>query len=139
MVGEFVGKVMNRATFADTLRKGYANAQRLTDTDVDEYWLPLSKPANRKAMWELQRNLDFSLTEDGLDDVRAATLVLWGDQDVFDNPWQATELGQRLPDATVRVLPGCGHNVHEDCPDRATAELSAFLAQPPPGDGHDPS
>lgn len=128
VVGELFGKLMNRSMFADTLHKGYANSQRLSDADVDEYWLPLSRRANREAMWELQRNLDFDLTEDGLGELRVETLVLWGDQDVFDEPWQAAELGRRMPDATTRVLPGCGHNLHEDCPDRAITELNAFLA-----------
>jgi pimeloyl-ACP methyl ester carboxylesterase len=60
--------------------------------------------------------------------VPAPTLVLWGDQDRFDEPWQANELARRIPHATVRILPGCGHMLHEDCPAQAIPALASFLA-----------
>jgi pimeloyl-ACP methyl ester carboxylesterase len=127
VVGEVIGKLMSKATFKATLRKGFAHPERLTRQEVDEYWAPLSLRRNRRAMWMLQRNLHYSLTERRLGDVRAPTLVLWGDRDRFDEAWQASELGRRIPEATVRVLPGCGHMVHEDCPAQATAQLERFL------------
>lgn len=36
-------------------------------------------------------------------------------------------LASRLPNATVQVLPGCGHNVHEDCPAQAVPLRTSFL------------
>jgi pimeloyl-ACP methyl ester carboxylesterase len=111
-------------------RKGFAHPERLTRQEVDEYWAPLSLRQNRRAMWMLQRNLHYSLTERRLGDVRAPTLVLWGGRDRFDEPWQAGELGRRIHGATVRILPGCGHMAHEDCPAQATRTLVGFLAPP---------
>ena len=127
VVGELIGKLMSRSTFEATLRKGFAHPERLTRQEVDEYWAPLSRRQNRRAMWMLQRNLHYSLTDRRLGEVRAPTLVLWGDQDRFDEPWQANELGRRIPRATVRVLPGCGHMAHEDCPAQAIPQLDRFL------------
>jgi pimeloyl-ACP methyl ester carboxylesterase len=127
VVGEVIGKLMSKSTFEATLRKGFAHPERLTRQAVEEYWAPLSLRQNRRAMWMLQRNLHYSLTDRRLGDVRAPTLVLWGDQDRFDEPWQASELGRRIPRATVRILPGCGHMAHEDCPAQATPQLASFL------------
>jgi pimeloyl-ACP methyl ester carboxylesterase len=62
--------------------------------------------------------------------VRAPTLVLWGSEDWFDAPAQAPELGRRIPGARVRILPGCGHSAHEDCPAAANAALLDFLLRP---------
>ena len=131
VVGEVIGKLMSRSTFRDTLLKGFAHPERLTREAVDEYWAPLSLRQNRQAMWTLQRNLDYSLTDQRLGDVRAPTLVLWGDRDRFDEPWQADELGRRIQLATVRILPGCGHMLHEDCPTQAIPALASFLAGDP--------
>lgn len=130
VVGELIGNLMTKSAFKDTLRKGFAHPERLTRQEVDEYWAPLSLRQNRRAMWMLQRNLHYSLTERRLGDVRAPTLVLWGGRDRFDEPWQAGELGRRIHGATVRILPGCGHMVHEDCPAQATRTLVGFLAPP---------
>ena len=80
-------------------------------------------------MWMLQRNLHNSLTESGLGAVRSPTLILWGERDAFDAPWQATELGPRIHGVTARVLPGCGHNVHEDCPVESAQELVSFFVE----------
>jgi pimeloyl-ACP methyl ester carboxylesterase len=78
-------------------------------------------------MWLQQRRFDYSLTERRLGHLRVPTLVVWGDADRFDRPWQARELGRCIPDATVRILPGCGRSVQEDCPVPADHALSSFL------------
>jgi pimeloyl-ACP methyl ester carboxylesterase len=76
-----------------------------------------------------QRGFDYSVTDRGLGDVVAPTLVLWGAEDQIVEPWQAPELGRRIPDASVDVLAGCGHAVQEDCPERAARALAAFLGR----------
>lgn len=128
LVGEVIGKLMDRSTFEDGLRDMFVHQARLTEEDVDEYWVPLTRRANRAAMWLEQRSFDYSLTEQSLSDIDTPTMVLWGDQDGIVEPWQAHELGRRIPDAQVEMLPGCGHIVHEDCPTRTIRELRTFLA-----------
>lgn len=39
---------------------------------------------------------------------------------------QAARFGDLLPNATVRVLPGCGHALSVDCADQVTPLLAAF-------------
>lgn len=132
VVGELIGKLMTKQNSAATQRKSFARADRVTPDLVDENWAPLSRPENREALWMQQRRFDYELTEQRLGDVRSPTLVIWGDQDQFDEPWQATELARRISGATARVLPGCGHSVHEDCPDEVNMELAGFLHQDSP-------
>ncbi|MEV1172549.1 alpha/beta hydrolase [Nonomuraea sp. NPDC049784] len=127
VVGELIGKLMTKSTYGGTLAKSFAHPDRLTDADIDEYWAPESRTENRMAMWMLQRNLDYTLTERRLGEVKVPTLILWGGKDAFDEPWQATELGRRIPGATVRIIPDAGHNVHEDAPTQANPILAAFL------------
>ncbi|GAA0954722.1 alpha/beta hydrolase [Actinocorallia libanotica] len=127
VVGESMGKLMRKSDAARTLRKAFANPERVTDEVVDEDWAPMSRPANREALWTSQRNLDYSLTQRLMGKVTAPTLVLWGGEDRFDEPWQAAAMAERIPGATSRVLPGCGHNVHEDCPAEANPVIAGFL------------
>jgi pimeloyl-ACP methyl ester carboxylesterase len=129
-VGELMGKLMRRPDVERTLRKSFAHQQNVTSEVVNENWAPLSRRENRAALWKLQRRLDLALTEERLPAVRAATLVLWGSEDRFDAPAQAPELGRRIAGARVRILPGCGHSAHEDCPAAANAALLDFLLRP---------
>ena len=127
LIGEMIGKLMNRSFYERGLHDTFVHQDRLSERDVDEYWAPMSFHENREAMWLEQRRFDYSLTDRALDKVRARTLVLWGAQDRLDEPWQATALARRIPTASVRILPHCGHAVPEDCPARAIVALEALL------------
>jgi 4,5:9,10-diseco-3-hydroxy-5,9,17-trioxoandrosta-1(10),2-diene-4-oate hydrolase len=78
-------------------------------------------------MYALERGLDWRVTERALPSTRQPALVLWGDHDTVLPVAQAARFGQLLPNATVQVLPGCGHALTVDCPDQVTALLAAFL------------
>jgi pimeloyl-ACP methyl ester carboxylesterase len=127
VIGELIGKLMGRRDAARTLRKAFVHQERVTDEVVDEDWAPMSRPENRRALWLSQRNLDYSLTQRLLGRVQAPTLILWGSEDKWDNVSEAAEFARRIPGATPLVLQDCGHNAHEDCPDRTNPPLSAFL------------
>ncbi|SEL45651.1 alpha/beta fold hydrolase [Nonomuraea pusilla] len=127
VIGEAVTKLMARSTFASGLSGAYARGERMTSHVVDEYWAPLSRRPNRKAMWKQVRMLDLSLVDRKLGDVRAPTLILWGDRDTFVSPEQADLLRRRIPGSALRVFPGLGHALHEDAPALINPELTAFL------------
>ena len=122
-----LGKLMRRSDVERVLRKTFAHQDRVTADVVDEDWAALSRADNREALWQSQRRIDHARTQAALDRVRAPTLVLWGSEDRFDSASQAAEVGRRIRGATVRVLDGCGHAAHEDCPGLANVELVRFL------------
>jgi pimeloyl-ACP methyl ester carboxylesterase len=77
------------------------------------------------------RHYDSTATEeisDRLVDLTLPVRVLWGQED----RWQPTSYAERLtadiPHAELVVVPGAGHFVMEDEPDRVTAEVLDFLA-----------
>lgn len=128
LVGELMTKLMTKANSEATQRKSFHHQDLVTPELVDENWAPMSRPENRKALWAQQRRFDYGLTERLLGGVRAPTLVLWGAEDRFDAPWQAAELAGRIPGARARVLPGCGHSLHEDCAGQVDPLLLEFLS-----------
>ncbi|MEV4251495.1 alpha/beta hydrolase [Streptosporangium canum] len=131
VIGEATTKLMTEDLFVSGLSAAYVHRERFTPETAHTYWAPLSRADNRKAMWKQVRNLDLSLVDRHLGQISAPTLVLWGERDTVVAPWQAGVLGRRIPGSTVRVIPGAGHNVHEDDPAAVNAHLAAFLDPAP--------
>ncbi|RRS01274.1 alpha/beta fold hydrolase [Glycomyces terrestris] len=128
LLGEAAANLTTREFYADSLRSAFSNAERVTDDVVDEGWAWFSRPTQRDAFVALARGLDFDETHERLGDVAAPTLILWGAEDSWLPATQAQGLADRIPDAAAEVIPGCGHNVHEDCPDAAVPLVTEFLA-----------
>lgn len=57
------------------------------------------------------------------------TLIIWGDQD-RSYGWQQPEaLWTGIANSNLAVLPGCGHNVHQENPDLFNAIVRNFLKE----------
>jgi proline-specific peptidase len=59
--------------------------------------------------------------------IEAPTLVLAGEEDFLCGPATAEELGELVPDARLVTVPGAGHFVHVEAPERFREEVVAFL------------
>ncbi|HXO22590.1 MAG TPA: alpha/beta hydrolase [Thermoanaerobaculia bacterium] len=54
------------------------------------------------------------------------TALIWGERDGIFRLRAARAMAAALPNATLQVLPGCGHAVHLECPGRMVAAVQAF-------------
>lgn len=127
VIGELATSVMTRDIYRASLRDAYAHPEVLTEDLTDTYWAPLSRPENRTAMWKQPRHLDLAAVQREASDVRADTLILWGENDHVVDPSQARPLARLIPTSRLRIVSGAGHNLHEDDPATITAELTAFF------------
>lgn len=96
--------------------------QSYLDTAVSE---SLKLPAS---IW--QQTLDGMLAEDHtaqLERIRAKTLILWGDQDVFFDAAAAATLDTEIPHSTLKVYPQTGHGLHAEQPNKFVKDLKDFL------------
>jgi pimeloyl-ACP methyl ester carboxylesterase len=59
--------------------------------------------------------------------IRARTLILHGGADTVVDPRNATLLAERIPDATLLLLPGLGHLFFWEDPDLFVREVTGFL------------
>lgn len=62
-----------------------------------------------------------------LKEVKAPTLILFGEHDQVVPPGNAGLLARELPDSTVRILPNCGHFFPLETPEAAVAAVAEFL------------
>lgn len=128
VIGEALAKVAANRTMVESAVRGlFVHRNLVTPQLVDSMWIPGTYRDNVRSMYALERGLDWSVTENALPSTRQPTLVLWGDHDTVLPVVQAARFGGLLPNATVRVLAGCGHALTVDCADRVTPLLSAFL------------
>ncbi|MFC7617346.1 alpha/beta fold hydrolase [Actinokineospora soli] len=129
VVGEAAVKLMRRSDFETSLRSAFAHQDRVTADVVDETWAWMSAPEARAAFVDLVRSQDYAPIDQGLGRITARTLVVWGQEDQWLPAAYAHEYGARVPGAEVRVVPGAGHNVHEDDPARVNPLLVEFLGR----------
>ena len=76
------------------------------------------------------RQLDATMAHDTRDRVAqicAETLVLVGAEDILTPPWESEALVERIPHATLRVLPRGGHGFNGEYPDEFNAAVLRFL------------
>jgi len=67
-----------------------------------------------------------------LHQVQTPALVLVGEQDEATPPAMSHELAARLPDAQLKIIPGCAHVPQLQAPEIFLAAIADFLAAAPP-------
>jgi pimeloyl-ACP methyl ester carboxylesterase len=105
------GRALQRRVFARTASSDYANAGLLRPTFVklvNEDLTPL------------------------LGQIRASTLLIWGDQDDSTPLSDGQTMERLIPDAGLVVLKGAGHFSYLDQPQRFGRVVAHFLAAPVP-------
>ncbi|THV26413.1 alpha/beta fold hydrolase [Glycomyces paridis] len=127
ILGSAVANLTTRDLFADSLKSAFVHDDRVTDEMVDETWAWFSRPGQRDAFVALAHGMDYRLTDALLHQVSAPALVLWGGDDEWLPAAQAQDLAGRLPHADAVILEGCGHNVHEDCPELAIPLIDEYF------------
>ena len=59
--------------------------------------------------------------------IKASTMIVAGSEDVLIPPENAQVLARKIPNAEVVVIPGAGHALHVECPDRLNALADDFF------------
>ncbi|MFP3991081.1 alpha/beta fold hydrolase [Streptomyces sp. E11-3] len=129
VVGELLMNLgSGRSSAEASLRRTLVNDKDLvTDELVDTAWTPATFEDNRRAVYRLERGLDWSETEAALPETRQPVLLIWGKQDSTLPVSQAKRFAELLPDARVRELDGCGHGLTLDCAEPVSDLMEDFL------------
>jgi non-heme chloroperoxidase len=62
-----------------------------------------------------------------LREIKAPTLILWGEQDALFPREEQERLAAAIPGATLKVYPDTGHAVHWDRPEEVVRDLEVFM------------
>lgn len=110
------------------LEAAYADPQQLTDSLVTRYHDMLRAPGVRAA---ILARADQTVSTDPiarLKQIKAPTLLLWGEQDQMIPSSNAASYAAVLPLARAVVLPKLGHVLQEERPDIGLAKVETFLS-----------
>jgi pimeloyl-ACP methyl ester carboxylesterase len=107
-------------------------AATMTGDVLDAYLAPHRSALGRISFFEHQvRHYDSRYTEEITDQLASLTMpvrILWGERDQWQPLTYARQLAEDIPGARLTVIPGAGHFVMEDAPERVTEEILNFLA-----------
>jgi len=89
---------------------------RLTAEVIEGYGRPLRADNWDRALWAFTlASKEFS-DQESLSSLIVPTLVVTGDDDRVVPTKDSIRLSQEMPNATLAVIPECGHLAHEECP-----------------------
>lgn len=111
-----------------SLAPAYGDPAALTDALVTRYRDLMLAPGVRDAMIARMGQVVLERPEPLLRQVRAPTLLLWGERDAMIPATNAADYLKELPDGRLVTLPGLGHVPHEEAPGVSLAPVRAFLA-----------
>jgi pimeloyl-ACP methyl ester carboxylesterase len=131
VLGEIELELLSRPVFGVTLRHSqYADASRVTEETVDDWWAPVRVAGTRRAALEAIRTNPRG-TEGLTQRISAPTLVLWGREDKLVPASEGLALSSAIPNARFVVLPGTGHLPQEETPEEFARAVSEFLRRLP--------
>ncbi len=119
------------------LEAGVERRAAMTEGDLDVYLAPWRTDPGalfRAAGWIDGAGLD--RVPERLTALGVPVFVVWGEEDRILPASLAERLLDRIPGATVALLPGCGHFVTEDAPTTVGPLIFEFLRRWYLGEGH---
>ncbi|MFF1272550.1 alpha/beta fold hydrolase [Streptomyces marokkonensis] len=104
----------------------------MTGRVLQAYLAPHRSALGRVSFFEHQvRHYDSKYTEEISDDLERLTMpvrILWGEEDQWQPLHYAERLCGSIPHADLVTVPGAGHFLMEDAPERVVEEIRNFLA-----------
>ncbi|MEM9457777.1 MAG: alpha/beta fold hydrolase [Myxococcota bacterium] len=119
------------------MRLGVCNRERITDEVAELYTAPFHDRAARRALLATVQSLStrgMRSIDEGLSQLTMPLRIIYGERDLAlpDVARTMARVAERLPQAEVTSLPGCGHFLQEDQPERVTELVTEFFARPRP-------
>jgi pimeloyl-ACP methyl ester carboxylesterase len=116
-----------RSLVVQTLNDVIARKSILTDAMIDQYWDFARMAGTREATFArygLPRN---TYIKDHIGDVKAPTLILWGEEDHDVPVADAHVFAKAISRSKLVIYDDTGHFPHEEMADQSAADVRAFL------------
>jgi pimeloyl-ACP methyl ester carboxylesterase len=122
----FFGRWMIR----DTLEQVYHDPSRITDLQVDAYYDRMRTENALYAVTAVGQSLDEISAKEysrRIPEVQLETLIIWGREDSWIPVEDGRKFEKALPNATLKIIPGCGHIPQEERPEETAQLILDFL------------
>ena len=128
VVNQLLKYLAPRSIYEEGVRKVFVDQSKVTPEMIQRYYDLNLYQGNRRAT-----GMRFAMPYDGkvadrLGEIRAPTLILWGDKDGLIPVASAYEFQKRIQGAKVVVYPNVGHIPMEEVADKSAADVDAFLS-----------
>jgi pimeloyl-ACP methyl ester carboxylesterase len=116
-----------RSLVTEGLNDAIVHKEIITDKMIDTYW-ELARMEGSRAANGIRFALPFTNdVKAHIADIKAPTLILWGEQDHLIPAEAAHEFAKDIPGSKLIIYPATGHIPHEEVADRSAADVRAFL------------
>lgn len=109
------------------LRAGWADPTALDDATVAAYRRAFTVEGWDTALWQMSMAEPPSSLDGRVGGVNVPVLVLAGADDRTVPVEESERIAAQLPNATLRLLDGCGHYAQEECPEQVQAAIEEWL------------
>jgi pimeloyl-ACP methyl ester carboxylesterase len=117
-----------RSIVVDALNEAVSHKEIITDEMVDRYWEFARLEGTREATIMRANIISKAITE-RLGNIKAPTLILWGEEDRVIPVDHAREFHARIPGSRLIVYPMTGHIPQEELPDQSASDVREFLSR----------
>ena len=117
-----------RAIFEKTLQAAFYDKSLATPEMVDRYWELNRRPGTPAATFARFRLPIYDpAMMDRLDEIKAPTLIMWGQEDALIPVRLAAVFAQKIPNSKVMIYEHCGHIPMEEVADRSASDVHVFV------------
>lgn len=120
-------QITPRMLVEESLRGSVEKQEIVDDAMIDRYWELLRFPGNREATVMRAKMDREPAVAARVGEIRAPTLILFGDRDRVINPSAALTFHERIAGSEMLIEKGIGHLPMEEAPDQTAAAISDFL------------
>jgi pimeloyl-ACP methyl ester carboxylesterase len=109
-----------------SLSNVYGDPSKITQALIDRHFELTLREGNRRALGlSLRENL--AEGSERIASIKQPTLILWGGQDRFIPPTNATRFAQDIADSKLVIFQALGHMPHEEDATQTVTTVQAFL------------
>jgi pimeloyl-ACP methyl ester carboxylesterase len=124
-VGESLMEATNRSQMQGILESLYSDGHVATDEEIEHFHRPYQTAEGRRAFLAHLRKFlgDGDRLASELHRIAVSTLIVWGANDQLIAPSLGRALSDRIRDSKLEIIEGCGHNPHEERPERVARAI----------------
>jgi len=121
-----------RWVIQDALKQVYFNPASITSEQIDAYYNRLRTENALGALTSLGRSVSTISSEEyalRIPEIQVDTLIIWGRDDAWIPLEDGFKFKEALPNATLEVIPFCGHIPQEEKPEETARLILEFLSE----------